>query len=132
MYTVNFKGKTYPVSGPTFWSLTLPLAGVVLAVFCWAVWMLYLTSTMLADITGIPAFLCGVGAVLLVGALTVNGVEKAFLPAPVRAWIGRGLVCATLYYQYAVLHESLAYVALLAAPALIAMTRKLLLALKAR
>ncbi len=132
MYTVNFKGKTYPVSGPVFWSLTLPLAGVVIAVFCWAVWMLYLMSSMLEAFTGVPSFLCGIAAMLLVGSLTVNGEKKAFLPAPLRTGLGLGLVCATLYYQYAVQHESMAYVAMLAAPALIAMTRKLLLALKAR
>lgn len=126
MYTVTFKGKKHSVSGTVFWSLALPVLAVFALVVCWAGWLIYLSTNMLEDYTGISAFVCGLVALVLLGSMTINGQEKALLPSPVRYGLGLCLVWVTVYYQYAVQHWAMSKLALLATPLVVLGLRKLL------
>jgi hypothetical protein len=80
---------------------------------------------MLADITRVPAIICGIVVVVLAGTATINGVENRLLPEAVQAVLTFVLVWGTVYYQYQVNHLSYPYLVLLAAPIVIGNFRKI-------
>lgn len=106
--------------GPAFWCMALPLAGCVLMLLAWACYFFYLSLSMLSELTGLHAILCGVLVIGLLGTLSINDKPgRGLLPPFLRSTLGRTLVWGTIGYQYAVNQWPVVDVLLLAAPTIV-------------
>lgn len=125
-YSITLKGEKREVSGLQFLAFAIPLLALSAMTLVWVAYILYLSSSMFGDYTGIPAILCGILLVVVLGSLTLGGVKLSLLPAKLQPIIGLCVFAALLHYQYTSRHWSEIQVAMLTVPLMIIRIRKLL------